>query len=184
MAMFGYLKNLNAKYETAMSNIKALQNEKIEYVQTVEELKRDTTAVSRRVRELLDSLDIKPKKVIEYKYLTSTATKLDTVNFKDTIFIDSLCIDTAITSDPWYSLDISLKYPSDIVIKPTFKSEKFVVTHVRRETINPPRKFFLFRWFQRKHTVIETEVVESNPYIVGGESKFIEVRKRLNSKND
>jgi len=35
----------------------------------------------------------------------------------------------------------------------------------KKETINPPRKFFLWRLFQKKHTLYYVEVVHTNPYM-------------------
>ena len=47
----------------------------------------------------------------------------------------------------------------------------------KKETINPPKKFFLFRWFQRKHTILEVNMVEKNPYIENKNNRFIEIIK-------
>ena len=57
----------------------------------------------------------------------------------------------------------------------TFISEKYIITNKRKETINPPKKFFLFRWFQRKHWVMEVYIKEKNPYIKEINNKFVEI---------
>lgn len=46
-----------------------------------------------------------------------------------------------------------------------------------KQTIDPPKKFFIARWFQRKHTVVEVDVVQENPYCENKEERFIKVIK-------
>ena len=68
-----------------------------------------------------------------------------------------------------------LNYPNEICVESTAKSSKDVIVHASRETIKPPKKFFLLRWFQKKHTVIKVDVVESNPHITSEDNVFIKV---------
>lgn len=175
LIMGSIISRLNGKLEVANNNIKSLQNNKIELLQTVDQLKSDTTRIGIEFNKILDSLDIKPKKVVEYKYIKSKAQRVDTIRLVDTIFVEGFTLDTVITKDEWYKLNLSLCYPGEIMIEPSFTSEKFVVSHKKRETVNPPRKFFLFRWFQKKHTIIEIEIVEKNPYIQTEDYKYVEV---------
>ena len=77
--------------------------------------------------------------------------------------------------DEWYTLRLGLHYPSMIAVEPEFKSEKHIVVSTKKETVNPPKKFFLLRWFQKKHLVIHVDVVEKNPYVDGETSKYIEI---------
>ena len=46
---------------------------------------------------------------------------------------------------------------------------------MRKETIDPPKKNWLLRLFQKKHRVAEVEVVEKNPYINSEKQRFIEI---------
>ena len=62
-----------------------------------------------------------------------------------------------------------------IAVKPEFKSEKHIIVSTKKETVNPPKKFFLLRWFQKKHLVVHVDVVEKNPYVGGETSKYIEI---------
>ena len=111
------------------------------------------------------------------QYLLSEATKKDTIVFRDTLFREpSLTIDTLI-GDKWYNIRLGLKYHNLITTNPTFISEKYIIVNKKKETINPPKKFFLFRWFQRKHWVMEVNVVEKNPYIKESNNRFIEFYK-------
>ena len=109
------------------------------------------------------------------QYLLSVSTKKDTVLFTDTIFRDKeLALDTVI-GDKWYSIRLGLKYPNLIYTKPTFTSEKYIIVNKKKETINPPKKFFLFRWFQKKHWIMEVNIKEKNPYIKEINNRFIEI---------
>ena len=109
------------------------------------------------------------------QYLLSEATKKDTIVFRDTLFRKpTLDIDTII-GDKWYSIRLGLKYPNLITINPTFISEKYIIVNKKKETINPPKKFFLFRWFQKKHLVMEVHIKEKNPYIKEIDNKFVEI---------
>lgn len=169
------ISRLNSKLEIANNNIKSLQNNKIELLQTVDQLKTDTTRIGQEFNKILDSLNIKPKKVVEYKYLKSKSSKVDTIHLIDTVFIEGFCLDTIISSGEWYNLNISMSYPGDFIVNPSFTSEKYIISHKKRETVNPPKKFFLFRWFQKKHTIIEIEIIEKNPYIKTEDYKYVEI---------
>lgn len=169
------ISRLNSKLEIANNNIKSLQNNKIELLQTVDQLKTDTTRIGQEFNKILDSLNIKPKKVVEYKYLKSKSSRVDTIHLVDTVFVEGFCLDTIISSGEWYSLNISMSYPGDFIVNPSFTSEKYIISHKKRETVNPPRKFFLFRWFQKKHTIIEIEIIEKNPYIKTEDYKYVEI---------
>ena len=56
-------------------------------------------------------------------------------------------------------------------------SERYVIVDYKKETINPPKKCAIVRWFQKKHKIIEVEVVEKNPYIENKQQRFIEIVK-------
>ena len=95
----------------------------------------------------------------------------------DTIFKDvEFALDTVL-QDQWYKLQLGLRYPAQIAATPEFKSEKHIVVSSKRETVNPPKKFFLFRWFQKKHTVLNVDVVEKSPYVENQTSRYIEIIK-------
>ena len=63
------------------------------------------------------------------------------------------------------------------MVSPSFVSEKYITVSSKKETVNPPKKFFLFRWFQRKHKVLIVNIHEENPYIETNNSKFVEILK-------
>ena len=131
------------------------------------------------MEETRKELKIKDKNLKALQAISSNFKKKDTIRITqvDTLFKEpTLAIDTLI-GDKWYSVRLGLKYPSMIAIEPNFKSEKHVIVSTKKETVNPPSKFFLFRWFQRKHYVLNIDVVEKNPYVEGESSKYVEIIK-------
>ena len=144
---------------------------------TIDQLQYFNDSILRELNETRESLKIKDAKLKSLQYLSSTFIKYDTLIIKDTLFKDpQIQVDTVL-SDEWYSVRIGLKYPSTITVNPMFRSVKHIVVSSRRETINPPKKFFLFRWFQKKHTVLNIDVVEKNPYMKEQNSRYIEIIK-------
>ena len=120
-------------------------------------------------------MKIKDRDLKQVQYLLSEAKKKDTVNFRDTIFRDkNLQLDTLL-GDKWYQLKLGLKYPNIIITEPKFTSEKYIICNYKVETIETPKKCFILRWFQRKHKVVEVNIVEKNPYIINKQQKFIEI---------
>lgn len=144
---------------------------------TIDQLQYFNDSIIRELNETRESLKIKDSKLKSLQYISSTFTKYDTLIIKDTLFKDPLVQVDTVLSDEWYSVRIGLKYPSTVTVNPMFKSVKHVIVSSRRETINPPKKFFLFRWFQKKHTVLNIDVVEKNPYIKEQNNRYIEIIK-------
>ena len=118
---------------------------------TVEQFKYFNDSVLDKLNETRKELNIKDSKIKSLQYMVSNFSKKDTVHLKDTIFKEpNFKLDTVL-GDQWYKVQIGLKYPSTVAVNPEFKSEKHVIISTKRETINPPKKFWLFRLFQKKH---------------------------------
>ena len=144
---------------------------------TIDQLQYFNDSILRELNETREALKIKDSKLKSLQYLSSTFIKYDTLIIKDTLFKDpQIQVDT-ILSDEWYSIRIGLKYPSTVTVNPMFRSVKHIVVSSRRETVNPPKKFFLFRWFQKKHTILNIDVIEKNPYMKEQNSRYIEIMK-------
>lgn len=179
-----YNRNQDLKEEisVSMSNQKAfiadnssLKEENRAFKFTVEQLNYYNDSILQKMNDVRKELKIKDNNLKQMQYLSSVSTKKDTVLFTDTIFKDKgLALDTII-GDKWYNIRLGLKYPNLIYTKPTFTSEKYIIVNKKKETINPPKKFFLFRWFQRKHWVMEVHIKEKNPYIKEVNNKFVEI---------
>ena len=175
--------NYEKKWKDAVSNVKAYDkllsnsNEKnVAYKLTAEQLSYANDSILKELNDTRKKLKVKDKNLKSVQYITSTLSRIDTITLKDTIFKEPLKVDTVI-SDKWYNAKIALSYPSTIIVSPTFKSEKNIVVSTKKETINPPKKFWLFRLFQRKHTVIKVDVIEKNPYVNNEESRYVETIK-------
>ena len=179
-----YNRNQDLKEEisVSMSNQKAfiaenssLKEENRVFKFTVEQLNYYNDSILQKMNNIRKELKIKDKNLKQLQYLLSVSTKKDTVLFTDTVFKDkSLALDTII-GDKWYNIRLGLKYPNLIYTEPTFTSEKYIIVNKKKETVNPPKKFFLFRWFQRKHWVMEVKKKKKNPYIKEIDNKFVEI---------
>ena len=178
--------DLEEEISVSMSNQKAfiadnssLKEENRVFKFTVEQLNYYNDSILQKMNDVRKELSIKDNDLKQMQYLLSEATKKDTIIFRDTLFREpTLNIDTII-GDKWYSIRLGLKYPSLITTNPTFISEKYIIVNKKKETINPPKKFFLFRWFQRKHWVMEVHIKEKNPYIKETNNKFVEIIESL-----
>ena len=62
-----------------------------------------------------------------------------------------------------------------VTVEPSFKSIKYIVVSAKKETVNPPKRFFLFRWFQKKQIRLNVDVVEKNPYVQSQDNRFVEI---------
>lgn len=179
-----YNRNQDLKEEisVSMSNQKAfiaenssLKEENRVFKFTIEQLNYYNDSILQKMNDVRKELKIKDKDLKQMQYLLSEATKKDTIVFIDTLFREpTLDIDTLV-GDKWYNIRLGLKYPNLITTNPTFISEKYIIVNKKKETINPPKKFFLFRWFQRKHWVMEVNIKEKNPYIKEVNNKFVEI---------
>ena len=180
--LYTYNQKLKEETATLISNQKAfiaenssLKNENRVLKFTIEQLNYYNDSILQKMNNIRKELKIKDKNLKQLQYLLSVSTKKDTVLFTDTIFRDkSLALDTII-GDKWYNIRLGLKYPFYIYTEPTFTSEKYIIVNKKKETVNPPKKFFLFRWFQRKHWVMEVNIKEKSPYIREVNNRFIEI---------
>ena len=184
MVLSGISINLRRDLNVAINNEKAalaeadsLKNQSIAYQYTIDQLVNSNDSITMKLMAAKKELKIKDRKIKELAYLASQASKTDTIFVPDTIFRDKdFKLDTTI-GDQWYKCTLGLEYPNKIAVSPEFKSEKSIIVSTRRETIYPEKKCWLARLFQKKHTLVEVNVVEESPYIETTESKFIQVIK-------
>lgn len=144
---------------------------------TVEQLNYINDSIIVKMNEVRKELKIKDKNIKELEYQLSESKKTDILIFRDTLFRNpELKIDTTLR-DKWYSLNLKLEYPSTVITSPKFISEKYVIQSLKKDTINPPKKCWIGRLFQKKHTILETEIIEKSPYIINKQSKYIKIIK-------
>ena len=182
--MWQQVKYANQKWETAEANVRAYsmslskEGEKNTALQlTVDQLGYFKDSVLQELDKTRKELKVKDKNLKALQSVSSSFSRTDTIILKDTLFKEvSLAVDTVL-GDKWYNVRLGLKYPSMIAVKPYFKSEKHIVVSSKKETVNPPKKFWLFRLFQKKMLVIHIDVVEKNPYVENENSKYVEIIK-------
>lgn len=174
-SLMGELSVLVSNQKASIAENSSLKDENRVFKFTVEQLNYYNDSILQKMNDVRKELKIKDKNIKQLQYLLSVSTKKDTVLFTDTLFRDKeLALDTII-GDKWYNIRLGLKYPNLIYTEPTFTSEKYIIVNKKRETVNPPKKFFLFRWFQKKHWVMEVHIKEKNPYIKETNNKFVEI---------
>ena len=183
-AMYQQVKHANQKWETAEANVKAYsmslsreEKKNVALQLTVDQLGYFKDSVLQELDKTRKELKIKDKNLKALQSVSSSFSKSDTIILKDTLFKEvSLAVDTVL-GDKWYNVRLGLKYPSMIAVKPYFKSEKHIIVSSKKETVNPPKKFWLFRLFQKKHLVLHIDVVEKNPYVDNESSRYVEIIK-------
>jgi hypothetical protein len=143
---------------------------------TVEQLEYFNDSILIKLNNARKELKIKNESIQELQYLKTLVSKKDTVILKDTIFVEAVNVDTTI-QDKWHKTNLQLKYPNEIIVTPEFVSEKAIITSIKKETVNPPKKCKFARWFQKKHKVLVVDIQEKNPYVTTQEYKHIEIIK-------
>lgn len=173
---------ISNNYAIARSNLKAYEqlydstvNQNRQFQLTIEDLNYSKDSIIAELNRVRKENKILDRKVKSLSYVSSIVEIHDTLKLKDTLFIrEGVSIDTAFVS-PWYKVDFHLAYPNTLSFGVEVPSEKYIIASKKRETINPPKKCFLGRLFQKKHTVIDVQVIEKNPYIKANQSRFIEI---------
>lgn len=177
-------KQLATKYETSIENVKAydaqlsgLEGDNRVLKLTVEQLNYFNDSIIKKMKVVQKELGIKDKRLQQLQYEASHAQRHDTIVLRDTLFRDpQLKLDT-IVGDKWFKTNLHLEFPSTIALSPEIELERYTFINGKRETVNPPKKFFLFRWFQKKMTVVTVTIKENNPYVKQRESRYIEIIK-------
>ena len=181
--LYNSYQNSQESLKESRNNEKAYQIENLNlkddnrmFMFHIEQLSYYSDSITDKLNAERKNLKIKDKQIVQLQYMLSKVQKVDTITLVDTIFTPTVDLDTTI-GDKWYSLNLKLKYPSSIIVAPTFTSEKMVFMYLKKETINPPKKTWFGRLFQKKHKVMEVKVVESSPYIENKQTRFIEIVK-------
>ena len=181
------IKNINEDYKTASLNLKAyvdlnskLQEDSIErsrvFQLTVDQFSQYSDSLLVEMNKYRKKLKVKDKEIQSLQYIASN-TRVDTfIKLKDTVLIQGTKIDTTL-EDKWFSIDVKLRYPDTLRVSPSFKNELFAAIHTTRETVEPPKKFFIARWFQKKQTIIVADIEDKNPYTEFTQQRFIQITK-------
>ena len=154
-----------------------IKNRERELLLTVDQLKNSNDKLDKELYATAKELKLKDREIVRLMGIIGVIGKKDTIIFRDTIFREDLELDTTLNYKPHYTLDLSLKYPNRITVHPSFYMKLEVITSLQKETIQPPHKFFLVRWFQRKHNVVVVDLVNKNPYVTLEKTRFIDIKK-------
>lgn len=181
-ALFSTKRSADKKWKEAIENAKAYselfsnsEDKNRAFKLTIDQLKNSNDSIFQELNVARKELKVKDSKLKSLQYVSSSFSKVDTITLRDTIFRDHhVNIDTLL-SDKWYSVKVGLKYPSTVSIEPKFISIKYIVVSAKKETVNPPKRFFLFRWFQKKQIRLNVDVVEKNPYVQNQDNRFVEI---------
>lgn len=180
--LYRALEKSKKQYSISRSNEKAYALENTSLKEDIRVFQFNTSQLSylndsltTEMNKLRKEIGIKDKNIKQMQYLASQAQKRDTITYTDTIFVDPALNKDTIVGDEWYQIKLGLRYPNVIITDPTFVSEKYLFMSSKKETINPPKKFFLLRWFQKKHTVVQVDIIEKNPHIKENRNRFIEI---------
>ena len=173
------IESLQTELRISNTNFKALEMENgdlkgknLTYQLTVDQLNNSQDSLVTEMNKLRKKLKVKDKELKELAYLASIAQKKDTVYLPGEPIAQGVSIDTTIRDDKWYTLRLGLEYPNKVSINPSFVSEKYIVTYLRREVVNPSGCWFI-DLFRKRENILEVEVVETNPYITTQREKFI-----------
>lgn len=172
-------KNLRESNSIYDNNFKALNLERdslskavISYRFSVEQLEYINDSIIEDLNNTRKQLQIKDDQILQMQSIKTEISTKDSIFIKDTIFRDNFIkIDTTL-KDKWYTIKISIQ-PSKLTIDAKYRSELQVFAKSSKEIMGTPKKCFVGRWFQKKHTVIRVDVIDKNPKAIVTEKKFI-----------
>lgn len=178
------LKKTKRELISAINNVKAYENENsklkksnLQFEYTIDQLNNSQDSLVQKLNKARKDLKIKDKNLKELEYIASQNLKKDSIIVKDTIFrYKNFELDTLL-KDNWSSLKLHLSYPNKVGAEYSFNNETIVATTTKKETVQPPKKFWICRLFQKKQTIVEVEVIQQNPYCKNGVEKHIKIIK-------
>lgn len=141
---------------------------------TIDQLQYSNDSLNRKIMSVVRENDIKDRDIRSLQYQLEHFSKTDTIVLRDTIFRDpTFRLDTCIM-DEWNTSCISLAYPGQIGISNSYVNEKYIIVNSKRESIRPHKCGFV-NFFRKKHTVLEIDVIDKNPYVETERQRFIEI---------
>ena len=163
-----------ANEKSLLSKYQSSQNSIIGYQTTISSLQSINDSVTTQLLETKKKLHIKDKEVNSMISASSEFRTHDTIILSDTIpILKNIIIDTSIINE-WYNIDLKVDYPS-IYLSTLTKSSKDIIMTTSKETIDPPKKLFICRLFQRKHKIARIYIDEKNPYISSENNVYIKI---------
>lgn len=175
------IKDLKHELELSVNNNKAYESENsalkgkvIEFQLTTDQLNASKDSIIQRLNNIRKELGIKDKQIKELQRIVSENSKRDTIFLKDSIFRPGVALDTSIV-DNWSKLKLHAQYPNVLNVEYSFNNATDVLMHNSRVTVDPPKKCWIGRLFQKKQIVVEIDVVQENPYCETKSQKFVKI---------
>lgn len=184
LVLLGVLYNSNQKLKEQVSieanNYKAelLAKEGINRVLqlTKDQFKYQQDSIMKKMDSIVKVNKIKDKTIQQLQYTKQQVIIKKEIEFKDSIIREGVNLDTTLY-EPCYTLQLNVSSPNIIRIDSLeIENEHYVIFHSKKETIKP-KKCWPLRWFQRKHTIVEATVEDTNECVNSRESKFIYIVK-------
>ena len=174
--LFNRLSNSTATVEAYELENNDLKEKAIVMKRDINELIESKDSINQKILAIARENKIKDRKIKSLQFQLENISKKDTIFVRDTIFRDKDFILDTCLMDKWSKTDLHLKYPNEIAISSEFNNEKYVIVNTKRVPIKK-RKWFLPRWFTKKHTIVEVTVVDQNPYVKTEKQRFVEIVK-------
>lgn len=181
IGLFHRINVLNNQLSNSINNEKAyaaenstLRDKNLVYKMSIEQMEYFQDSLMIEMKKVVNENGIKDKHIRSLQYQLEHYSKRDTIVLRDTIFKDpTFYLDTCII-DNWNKTCISLSYPGNISISNSYKNEKYIVVNSKKEPIKPGKCKFV-NFFRRKHTILEIDVIDKNPYVETEKQRFIEI---------
>lgn len=172
--MTNKIRNLNIALDNSINNEKAYAAENSLFKLSIEQLEYFSDSLMLKMKKVANENKVKDNKIKALQYQLEHFSKKDTIVIRDTIFREpGFVLDTCIV-DKWNRSCLHLSYPGTIALSNEYNNEKYITLSSHKEPIKP-RKWFLPRWFTRKHTVIEVIIIDQNPYVTTPKQRYIEI---------
>lgn len=173
--------NLNVSLDNSINNVKAYAAENSGLIESnrvfklsIEQMEYYKDSLILEMKKIANENGIKDKKIKALQYQLEHFVKRDTIILRDTIFKEpGFVLDTCLI-DEWNKSCLHLEYPGVITLDNEYKNDKYITLNAHKEPVKP-RKWFLPRWFTRKHTVVEILIIDKNPYVTTPQQRYIEV---------
>lgn len=181
IGLFHRINVLNNQLSNSINNEKAyaaenstLRDKNLVYKMSIEQMEYFQDSLMIEMKKVANDNGIKDKHIRNLQYQLEHYSKKDTIVLRDTIFKDpTFYLDTCII-DNWNKTCLSLSYPGNIGISNSYKNEKYIVVNSKKEPIKPGKCKFV-NFFRRKHTILEIDVIDKNPYVETERQRFVEI---------
>jgi len=144
--------------------------------QSVNQIKNSKDSIIIKMNAQLANANIKLNNAIAIGYIKQDVTVETEIKYQPKPTTAIAKLDTVLNFSHLPHIINTVKLTDTSAInRLVIVNELFLLTNARKETVNERKSFFLWRFFQKKHWVIYTDINNSNPFIKTKESKFITI---------